>query len=108
MVLPAAPRDEPSRWGDLPKPASAPGVGLDTDDLDLGELGIDEDMVNAVNDQIARASAEQISARLLRLERSVLRQERISLEILAALKKILAASRKGQPNGAGHSDAPKT
>ncbi|MFN3736724.1 XrtA/PEP-CTERM system-associated ATPase [Hydrogenophaga sp.] len=108
VVLPAAPRDEPSRWGDLPKPASAPGVGLDTDDLDLGELGIDEDMVNAVNDQIARASAEQISARLLRLERSVLRQERISLEILAALKKILAASRKGRPNGAGHPDAPKT
>ena len=107
VVMPT-PRDEPSRWGDLPKPASANGAALDTDDLDLGELGIDEDMVNAVNDQIGRASAEQISARLLRLERSVLRQERISLEILAALKKILAASRKSRSTGPGQADTPKT
>ena len=38
---------------------------------------------------------------MLRIERSVLRQERVSLEILMGLQKLVAASRRVGPDGAG-------
>ena len=43
--------------------------------------------------ELTNLSAEQLSARLLRMERSILRQERVSIEILSALKKIISVNR---------------
>ena len=50
--------------------------------------------IKALEEQLSRLTAGQLSAHLLRIERSVLRQERLSIEILSALQKI--ATGKGQ------------
>lgn len=72
------------------------------DDLDLA-LDLDPGMVQDMTQRLAHISAEQLSARLLRIERSVLRQERVNLEILTTLQKLMAASHRpradGAPNG---------
>ena len=67
---------------------------LGLDDLDPADLELDPKLLDGMSEQLTRVSAEQLSARLMRIERSVLRQERISLEILGALKKIANAARK--------------
>jgi hypothetical protein len=64
------------------------------DDVDPADLELDPKLLDGMSEQLTRVSAEQLSARLMRIERSVLRQERISLEILGALKKIANAARK--------------
>ena len=46
--------------------------------------------------ELNQITAEQLSARLLRMERSILRQERVTLEILSALKKIVSAEAGGR------------
>lgn len=66
------------------------------------DLDLDVAMVDAMAQQLAHVAAEQLSARLLRIERSVLRQERVSLEILVSLQKLVAASRRPSPDGALH------
>jgi general secretion pathway protein A len=50
---------------------------------------VDSLVVADINRELNRISTEQLSTRLLRIERSVLRQERVSVEILAALKNIV-------------------
>jgi hypothetical protein len=45
-------------------------------------------------------TTEQLSARLLRIERSVLRQERVTLEILMNLQKLVDASRRPRSDSA--------
>ena len=55
---------------------------------------------NSLAQQLAHVTAEQLSARLLRIERSVLRQERVSLEILVNMQKLVAASRRPRPDSA--------
>jgi len=70
-------------------------LGLaDIGDIDPSDLELDPKLVDGVNELLTRMSAEQISVRLQRIERSLLRQERISLEIVSALKKIANAGRK--------------
>jgi general secretion pathway protein A len=54
-----------------------------------GNLSVDPLLVADIEQELNRITAEQLSARLLRMERSILRQERVNLEILGALKKIL-------------------
>jgi general secretion pathway protein A len=75
-------------------PPSDPG-GLQA----LGELGeleleLDPAQLDGLQQQLGSASARQLGARLVRLERSVLRQERISQDILLALQHIVQAARK--------------
>lgn len=65
-----------------------PGVGLN-DGSDALDPDVDSLVVADINRELNRISAEQLSTRLLRIERSVLRQERVSVEILAALKNIV-------------------
>lgn len=69
------------------------------DDLP-GVLELDADLADNISSQIANMTAEQLAAHLLRIERSVLRQERVSLEILMNLQKLVAASRRPQVDGA--------
>lgn len=72
----------PSDWGQL-----------DSSLADL-ELDLDPATVADVNNLVRHLSTEQFSERLLRMERSILRQERVSMEILSALKKLVNAARK--------------
>lgn len=89
--------------------AAALGLELDADaraavDLEVGsalDLDLDAAMADDLSRQLGHIAAEQLSARLLRIERSVLRQERVSLEILMSLQKLVAASRRASPDGAG-------
>lgn len=90
------------RWGTL---AEIPARGLPptlTDQVEPLDLDLDPALVDGMSEQLTQVSAEQLSARLLRIERSVLRQERISLEILSSLRRIVAGARKGR-NGNGPS-----
>ena len=71
---------------------------------ELGELGeleleLDPAQLDGLQQQLGSASARQLGARLVRLERSVLRQERISQDILNALQHIVQAARKSPTPG---------
>ncbi|MCY1520669.1 hypothetical protein D9M68_554510 [compost metagenome] len=98
--------EDQERWAHLPNAGLSAAPTWMADDMDLTELGLDPTLVDGMSDQLTRVSAEQLSTRLLRMERSVLRQERISLEILSSLKKIVAAARKPRANGPS-TDLPK-
>ena len=94
----ARPTDDP--WAFVAAASSGAGGAMpDTcawglDAIDPADLELDPKLVAGMTEQLTRVSAEQLSTRLMRIERSVLRQERISLEILGALKKIANAARK--------------
>jgi general secretion pathway protein A len=90
---PLAPSAVPhDAWGHLASGGSlaAPRAGLNAvpDALDPD---VDSLVVADINRELNRISTEQLSTRLLRIERSVLRQERVSVEILAALKNIVSS-----------------
>jgi len=105
-VAPSRVAEDQERWAHLPNAGASAAPTWLNDDMDLAELSLDPPLVDGMSDQLTRVSAEQLSTRLLRMERSVLRQERISLEILSSLKKIVAAARK--PRAAGSTtDMPK-
>lgn len=59
------------------------------------DVELDNSELSELEEQLSRLTAGQLSAHLLRIERSVLRQERLSIEILSALQRI--AGGKGQP-----------
>lgn len=63
-------------------------------DTDMSKLQFDSTVVDAVATQISNLDAEQHGDRLQRLERSLLRLERINLEILSMLKKLVASVKK--------------
>ena len=63
-------------------------------------LDLDSTLADSVSRHLAHVTAEQLSARLLRIERSVLRQERVSLEILMNLQKLVAAGRHPRSDSA--------
>lgn len=98
---PARAPADPQRWGHLAVAPSPDRLPTLTDELDPLDLELDPAVVETMNEHLTQVSAEQLSARLLRIERSVLRQERVSLEILSALRKIVAANRKSRTNSNG-------
>ena len=49
-------------------------------------IELDADVADGISDQLMQMTIEQLRAHLLRIERSVLRQERASLEILMTLQ----------------------
>jgi putative secretion ATPase (PEP-CTERM system associated) len=103
---PARAPADPQRWGHLavaPPPDRLPTL---TDEIDPLDLEIDPAVAEAVHQQLTQVNAEELGERLLRIERSVLRQERVNLEILNALRQIVAAGRKGRPAGRDEHQTP--
>jgi putative secretion ATPase (PEP-CTERM system associated) len=98
------PRDA---WGHLDA-IKAAAVVSKTKAIAEGDLGSAAGLTAEIERELTNISAEQLSARLLRMERSILRQERVSIEILSALKKIVSANRTaGTGRKAGSSALPK-
>ena len=63
-------------------------------DIDLAKLQGAGALVDGFSSQLANLGAEQQGDRLQRLERSMLRFERVNLEILAMLQKLVASLRR--------------
>lgn len=98
------PRDA---WAHLDaiKAAAAASKAKGLADADLGSAA---GLTAEIERELTSIAAEQLSARLLRMERSILRQERVSIEILSALKKIISANRTaGTGRKAGSDVLPK-
>lgn len=99
MQLP--PKMLPSWDASLRQAPARPIPERGEEDGDLpGFLELDADVADNISSQLANMTAEQLAAHLLRIERSVLRQERVSLEILMNLQKLVAASRRPQTDSA--------
>ena len=80
-----------SAWNDsIPQGLSA----TEAVDIDLARLQVTPGLANSISSQIDGLGIEQYDGRLRRLERSVLRLERIDLEILVMLQKLVAAVKK--------------
>ena len=69
-------------------------------DIDPAKLQVDPGLAGAISSQIDALGVEQYDSRLRRLELSMLRLERIDLEILSMVQKLVAAVRK--PSQEGH------
>jgi putative secretion ATPase (PEP-CTERM system associated) len=71
------------------------GLRRDSDltplDVDISKLHLEPAVVDAMSGQISGLAAEQFDARMRRMERSILRMERINLEVLGMLQKLVAA-----------------
>lgn len=64
--------------------------------MDFGDSGmgaIDPLLTDDLGRQLTQMSAMQLSDRLLRIERSMLRQERLGLELLDVLRRFSASGR---------------
>ncbi|MDP3652886.1 MAG: XrtA-associated ATPase [Rhodoferax sp.] len=73
-------------------PGLQEGGGAQAACLNLSKLQVAPGLANAITRHIDELGAEQYDGRLRRLEGSVLRLERISLEILVMLQKLIAAA----------------
>lgn len=91
---------------EVPQPPAAAEAGggmvpLDNDvQLDLSQLSLDPRMVHSLSRQIEALGAEQAVVQLQRLERSVLRLERVNVQTLAMLKNLVNAVKKTSDEGA--------
>ncbi len=94
------PRD-PWAHLDAIKAAAASSAGKGLADSDFGSSA---GLLAEVERELNSITAEQLSTRLLRMERSILRQERVSIEILSALKKIVSANRSAGTGRKARSD----
>ncbi len=63
-------------------------------DIDLAKLQGTDSLFSGFSNQLATLGAEQQGDRLLRLERSMLRLERVNLEILSMMQKFVASLRR--------------
>lgn len=63
-------------------------------DIDLAKLQVTPGLAQSISGQVNSLTVEQYDGRLRRLEHSVLRVERINLEILVMLQKLVAAVAK--------------
>ncbi|HLL11825.1 MAG TPA: XrtA/PEP-CTERM system-associated ATPase [Rubrivivax sp.] len=66
-------------------------------DLDLSELKIDGEMAEAMGKQLASLTADQRSDQVQRLERGLLRLERINVQTLTMLQQLVEALKKPDP-----------
>jgi hypothetical protein len=69
-------------------------------DVDLSKLKLDPAEAEAMARQLAQLTADQRGDQLQRLERSLLRLERINVQVLALLQKLVGAARKAGDEGA--------
>ena len=65
-------------------------------DIDLSSLQFESDLVDGISKKIDTLGAERYGDRLMRLERSLLRLERVNLEVLTMLQKLVTAVKKPQ------------
>jgi general secretion pathway protein A len=63
-------------------------------DIDLSLLSSDPGVLDGMSMKIDELTAERYGDRLVRLERSLLRLERVNIEILAMLKKLVVTARR--------------
>ena len=63
-------------------------------DIDLSTLQFESNLVDGISRKIEDLGAERYGDRLFRLERSLLRLERVNLEILTMLQKLVTAARR--------------
>jgi general secretion pathway protein A len=79
----------------FPDSSSAP-LGPDgLVDIDLAKLQGTGSVVDGMSSQLASLGAEQQGDRLQRLERSMLRLERVNIEILGMLQKLVTSLKRG-------------
>ncbi|HSV52384.1 MAG TPA: XrtA/PEP-CTERM system-associated ATPase [Burkholderiaceae bacterium] len=87
-----------SGGGHHPAPVGGYDAGahgnLSAADIELARLQFDPHVADGIASQIESLGAEQHGDRLQRLERSLLRLERINLEILSMLQKLVTSARK--------------
>ncbi len=67
-------------------------------DIDLSNLQFDSELVDGVSKKVDSLGSERHGDRLMRLERSLLRLERVNLEILTMIQKLVLAARRPQVN----------
>lgn len=94
---------QPDPWAHLSQGAGTTPSDWGQLDSSLADLDLELDPATAadVNNLVRHLSTEQFSERLLRMERSILRQERVSMEMLSAMKKLVKAARKSRANEGG-------
>jgi general secretion pathway protein A len=63
-------------------------------DIDLAKLQGAGSVVDGMSSQLANLGAEQQGDRIQRLERSMLRLERVNIEILVMLQKLVASFKR--------------
>lgn len=79
-------------WANLPgQPVSRPAPLMDFGDSGMGAL--DPLLTEDLGRQLTQMSAMQLGDRLLRIERSMLRQERLGLELLDVLRRFSSSGR---------------
>jgi hypothetical protein len=76
-----------------PRQRRAPGADGELS-LDLSKLQLDAGAVKTLTQQLDSLSADQQTDQLQRLERSVLRLERVNVQTLGMLKKLVSAVKK--------------
>jgi putative secretion ATPase (PEP-CTERM system associated) len=91
---PTAPAAGADRWSARLPVATAGTMGWADSGNGLLDLDIDPAVADKVHQDLQKISVEQLAARLLQVERSVQRQERVSLEILGVLKQLMAGVRR--------------
>ena len=85
--------------GTLPVGAvEGPISGAGALDVDLTKLKLEPHEAETMNRQLSALAADQRGDQLQRLERSLLRLERINVQTLAMLQKLVNAARRGGPD----------
>lgn len=85
----------------MPKPAGAGGRGLEPVgsmgdvDIDPSKLALSPEVADGMSRQLETLTAQQHGDRLQRLERSLLRLERINLETLSLMQRLVGALKPG-------------
>jgi hypothetical protein len=70
-------------------------------DVDISKLHLEPAVASAMAGQLSGLASEQYDARMRRMERSILRMERINLEVLGMLQKLVLAV--GKPRDSSNS-----
>lgn len=92
-VPPSASLPEQNIWEDSVIPQHLSTSDLD---IDLAKLQSTPGLYAAISGQINRLGVEQFDGRMRRLEKSVLRLERINLEVLVMLQKLVQVTSKNK------------
>jgi general secretion pathway protein A len=88
-------RDQPPLSDSSPGDLYAGSVGGMPLDLDLSKLKVEPSVAESMSKQLSRLSAEQRLDQMQRLERSLLRLERINVQTLSMLQKLVSAVKHG-------------
>lgn len=84
-------RDQPPLSDSAPGELYAGSVGGLPLDVDLSKLKVEPSVAESMSKQLSRLSAEQRLDQMQRLERSLLRLERINVQTLSMLQKLVSA-----------------